>query len=211
MFIRTAATYQLAISGISTASTGACRASAGCRLGALRRGKESALPVIGMSGAKAHANPLGDLDELRGLANLERTLARETAFDDIDDAAGPLRHDDDPGGQEYCLGNGMGDEDHRLSRLVPQPQQLLIKVIANDLIERPEGLVHQQQRRIERQSARNGCALLHAARKLPRELALEPRQIDEREIALGALSPLRSRKSHDFKRQHYVPLDGAPG
>ena len=84
----------------------------------------------------------------------------------------------------------MGDEHHGFAGLVPQPQQLLVEMVAHDLVERAERLVHQQQRRIERQRAGDRGALLHAAGQLPGKFALEARKIDQLEITL-----LRSRRS----------------
>src|ERR1700730_18420637 len=83
-------------------------------------------------------------------------------------------------------------------------------MVADDLIERAKGLVHQQQCRIERESARDRSALLHAARKLPRELAFEPGEIDQGQITLGALPSLQGGKAHDLEWQHHVLLDGPP-
>ncbi len=50
---------------------------------------------------------------------------------------------------------------------VPELQQLLVEVVANDLVERAEGLVHQQKIGVEGERAGDRGALLHAARKLP--------------------------------------------
>src|SRR6516162_9907915 len=83
-------------------------------------------------------------------------------------------------------------------------------MVADDFIERAEGLIHQQQRRVERQRARNGSALLHSTRELPWELALEPGEIDQRQVAAGALPSLPAGKSHELERQHDVLLDGPP-
>ena len=75
--------------------------------------------------------------------------------------------------------------------LRPQPQQLLVELVADDLVERAERLVHQQQLRLERERAGDRGALLHAAGELPGILALEAGQVDQREIAPRA----RSRRS----------------
>ena len=78
-----------------------------------------------------------------------------------------------------------------LPRLVPQPQQLLVEHVADDLVERAERLVHQQQIGIERQRARDRGALLHAARQLPRELLAEAGEVDEFEPLGDALRRAR--------------------
>src|SRR4051812_46709669 len=129
MFIRTAATYQIATSANTTVATGAMRTSSGWPRKARRRGagRAIALFVIGMPRAQAGANAMCDLEEFRRLADLQGTLARKIAVDDIDDAAGPRRHHHDPGRQEHRLGNRVGDEQHGLGGLVPQLQQLLVE------------------------------------------------------------------------------------
>ena len=58
-------------------------------------------------------------------------------------------------------------------------QQLLVQMVAHNLVERAEGLVHQQQAGIEGERARNRGPLLHAARKLPWEHAPEIAEADE--------------------------------
>src|SRR6266851_2489512 len=104
----------------------------------------------------------------------------------------------------------MRHEHDGLASLVPQTEQLLVEMVANDLVERSERLVHQQQRGIERQRPRDRGALLHAARELPRKFSLETGQIDQGEIALGALPSFALRKAHDLEWQHDVFLDGPP-
>ena len=58
----------------------------------------------------------------------------------------------------------MRDEADRLGRARPKLQKLLVQVIAHDLVQRTEWLVHEQDVGIEGQGAGNGRALLHAAR-----------------------------------------------
>src|SRR5580698_1701768 len=84
-------------------------------------------------------------------------------------------------------------------------------MIAHDLVERSERFVHQQQRWLERQRARDRSALLHAAGKLPWIFALEAGKVDQLEILRDALAPLRGIETHDLQRQHHVALDGTPG
>src|SRR5580698_11359648 len=216
MFISTAATYQIAINASTITTTGAKRTTVGCQRISAGRAAENvplvteALLVIGMTRAQARAHALRDLEEFRRLANFQRTVAREIATDNVDDPSRPRRHDDDLGRQEHRLGDGVGDEHDRFAGLIPQSKQLLVEMIAHDLVESAERLVHQQQRRLEGQSARDRRALLHAAGKLPRIFALEAGQIDELEILRDALAALRGAEAHDLERQHHVALDGAP-
>ena len=73
----------------------------------------------------------------------------------------------------------MRDEDDRDAGRRPDSQQLLVEVVARDLVEGAERLVHQQNRRARHQRARDGDALLHAARELPRVGVFEPFQPHE--------------------------------
>ena len=90
-------------------------------------------------------------------------------------------------------------------------QQLLVQVVPNNLVERAERLVHQQQVRVERERARNRGPLLHAARKLPGEHAAEVAETYKLQNARDPLSPLPGRVAHDLERQAHILLDGAPG
>src|SRR5207248_2054936 len=79
------------------------------------------------------------------LPDVEGAIGRQVAIDDLDDAAGPRAHHHDLARQEHRLGDRVGDEDHGLAGLFPQPQQLLVEVVAGNLVERAERLVHHQQ------------------------------------------------------------------
>src|SRR3546814_3057315 len=71
---------------------------------AATRGGNSASVVIAVSGAQALAHAVGDLREAAALAQVEGAVGRELAVDDVDDAAGARRHDDDLRRQEDRLG-----------------------------------------------------------------------------------------------------------
>ena len=140
----------------------------------------------------------------------ERALLRQRRFDHVGDPARPRRHHDDARRQIDRLGDRMGDEADRLVGARPQFQQLLVEVVAHDLVERAERLVHQQQVGVEGQRAGDRGALLHAARQLPGIFLLEARQVDEVERALDARLLVGRRDAHDLQRQRDVALDGAP-
>ena len=89
-------------------------------------------------------------------------------------------------------------------------QQLCVELVAHDLVQRSERLVHEQQLRIERQRASDRGPLLHTARELPGVLVLEALQVDHLQPARRALAPLRRRQAHHLERQHHVALDRAP-
>src|SRR5216684_8826116 len=62
-------------------------------------------------------------------------------------AARPRREHEDAVGEVDRLGNAVGDENDRGAGGGPDAEQLLVQVIARDLVERAERLVHQQDRR----------------------------------------------------------------
>ena len=97
------------------------------------------------------------------------------------------------GREEHRLGDRVGDEDHRLLGLRPELQQLLVQMVAHDLVERAERLVHQQQVGIEGERAGDRGALLHAAGQLPGKLLLEAREIDQRR-ACASMRSFRSAR-----------------
>ena len=72
----------------------------------------------------------------------------------------------------------MGDEQDRRRERLAQAGQEVAHVGAGDLVEGGERLVHQQQRRAERDGAHEGDALLHAARQLVRVGVGEVRETD---------------------------------
>jgi hypothetical protein len=62
----------------------------------------------------------------------------------------------------------VSDEHDRLAQLALDVQQLILQVCAGDRVDRAERLVHQHDRRVGRQGARQAHALLLAARELAR-------------------------------------------
>src|SRR5690349_15736840 len=104
----------------------------------------------------------------------------------------------------------MGDEDHGCLGRLPDAEQLEVEPVARHLVKGAERLVHQDQRRLERESAGDRDPLLHAARELPRMVALEARQLDELEELTDALAPGRTIPAHHLERQRDVLLDRAP-
>src|SRR5437016_1923124 len=114
-FIHTAAKYQITINAATMTTTGPALPARKRRQGETARRRESVSLVIGMPGAQTGANPMGDLDEFRRIANLQRAVFREIAGDHVDDAAGTRRHDHDLGRQKHRLGDRVGDEHHGLA------------------------------------------------------------------------------------------------
>src|SRR5208282_81598 len=81
-------------------------------------------------------------------------------------------------GECYRLLEIVGDEEDGLLALLPQAEQLVLHDLARLHVERGEGLVHEQDARIDDPGLGDGGALAHAARELVREAVLEARQPD---------------------------------
>jgi len=98
------------------------------------------------------------------------------------------REDGDAVAHHQRLFDGMGDEDQREAKLVPQRKQLLLHAPAREGVERGKRLVHQQHLGLHGQRARNGHALLHATRQLVRMHVgklCQPHLVDVERRALG--------------------------
>jgi hypothetical protein len=87
---------------------------------------------------------------------------------EIDDAARPRRHHGDLVREIDGFRQAVGDEHHGLAGCGPDAQELVAHGHARLLVERGEGLVHQQHRRVLHQAARDRDALLHPAGKFMR-------------------------------------------
>ena len=105
----------------------------------------------------------------------------------------------------------MGDEADRLPGVRMERQQLLVQMVAHDLVERAEGLIHQQQVCVEGERPGYRRPLLHASRKLPGKHAAEIAEADQVENAPDPLGPLLRGVAHHLERQAHILLDGPPG
>ena len=130
--------------------------------------------------------------------------------------ARPRRHHQHPVGHRHRLVDAVRDEHGRARPLGlgrrhrPEMEQLVAHLLAGDLVQRRERLVHQQQRRIERQRAGNRDPLLHPARQRvgPKMAKLaEPHQLDQ----LGDRRSVPGARRIEFAPQADVGLDIAPG
>ncbi len=110
---------------------------------------------------------------------------------ELHDAA--VAHDRDPVAEAQRLGQVVGDEDHRLARLVLQADHLVLHVAADQRVERAERLVVEHHLRVDGEGAREPDALLHAAGELVRELVRGVLEPDELQHLGGAREPLRLR------------------
>ena len=90
-------------------------------------------------------------------------------------------HDGDPVGHVHGLFLVMGHVDHRHAEPLLDLLDLHLHLVAQVLVERAEGLVHQHHVRMEHHCPRNGDTLLLTARQLPGEaigVLLQPHQFE---------------------------------
>src|SRR5262245_374652 len=207
---QTAAAYQITTMASTIDATGrvwpaATRATSERRRSALRHTPWTAVSlVIGVARLQTFAHAVGDLQEFGRLADIESSVTRKIAADDVDNPAGSRAHHHDLRGQEDGLGDRMGHEDDGLLRFGPELEQFPVQFVTDDLVERSEGLVHQQELGIEGQGPGDRGALLHAARELPRKFSLEAFEPDEFEVAPRRLEPLGLRHADDLEGEHDV-------
>ena len=106
--------------------------------------------------------------EARIAAQRGRALARQVDRVIEGDAPRARRQHDGALGEEHRLGDRVRDEQHRRAAVGPQRAQLVVELLARDLVERGEGLVEQQQARLGDERARERHTHAHAARELRR-------------------------------------------
>jgi hypothetical protein len=100
---------------------------------------------------------------------------------------GPRRHHHDAAREIDALVDRMRDEDDGAAELALQPQDIVVELEAGDLVERGEGLVHEQQLRPQRERAGDRDAHLHAAGQLARIGVRELVEADQREAGIDRL------------------------
>ncbi len=144
--------------------------------------------------AQIFPEPAGDLAESRVADDRAVALARPTGLDDLDETAGPRRHDADAVRQHGRLVERMGDQQHGGAGLAPQPQQLVAHQQPRLLIERAERLVEQDEARLQHQGAGDAHALAHAAGKLRRIGAANSLQPHESQRVLDPAARLPRRR-----------------
>ncbi len=144
-----------------------------------------------------------------------RDIVRDGRGDDLARGAGlhdpPALHQRDAVADLECLVEIVADKDDG----APQPglklQQLILKAGADQRVERREGLIHQQDRRLGGKSAREPHALLHAPRQLahlaPAPLR-QPHEVELRRDAAGALGP---RHAREFEAEAHILGHRPPG
>ena len=131
----------------------------------------------------------------------------------VDDGLHPARtrrHHHHALGEIDRLLHVMGDENHCLGRGAPDAQQLALHERAGLRVERAEGLVHQQNAGVDGERARDGGALLHAARQLRGIVVLESMQPDEIDELAGARLALVARHVLALQTVKHVLQNGFP-
>ena len=125
-----------------------------------------------------------------------------------EDAA--FAEDRDPVADEDRLVDVVGDEDDRLAQLPLDPQELVLEPGAGDRVEGAEGLVHQHQRRVRGERAREPDALALAARELRRVAGavVAGREVDEVEQLVRPLVGLPLRPAEQPRHGGDVLGDG---
>src|SRR6266404_4730267 len=127
-------------------------------------------------------------DEFGVRRELRVAWTRQRHVHVLDNAAWARAHDEHSVGEKNCLVDVVRHEDDRNLELGPQPQQVLLHHGARLRIERAERLVHQKDRRLVGERARDADPLLHSAGKLSRIAIGEARKADhiEQLVANGA-------------------------
>ena len=94
---------------------------------------------------------------------------------------------------------------------LPDAEQQLLHQLARLVVERAEGLVHQQHARVVGQRARDRGALLHAARQLLRVVLVEALQAHLGQEAVRDLQLLRARQAALAQAEADVVQHRQPG
>ena len=144
------------------------------------------------------ADELGDEGILRALIELGR--GRELLHDAVIEHGNAVRH-----GQR--LGLIMRHIDDGYAQALMQMADLILHLLAQLLVERAQGLVHQHEIGIEDQRPGDGNALLLAAGELARAAVAEARQLDHLERSLHPLFDLGLVQVADLKRKGQVLVD----
>ena len=105
----------------------------------------------------------------------------------------------------------MGDKQDGLRLVGPDAHDLERHLLAGQRVKGAEGFVHQQDVGVVDQGAADGGALLHAAGKLARVLALEPAQPHHSQQVTGLPGTVRLLAVHHFEREQHVVEDRRPG
>ena len=106
--------------------------------------------------------------ELRVGEELWCTRPTERHVDRRNDPSRPGPHHRHPVGEKRRLVDAVGDEQRRRAGLDPDPLQFDVHLPPQNLIERAERLVHEENSRLGDERPSNRHPLTHAARQLAR-------------------------------------------
>jgi hypothetical protein len=129
----------------------------------------------------------------------------------VDHPPRPRRHHHHALRQEHRLADAVRDEHHRALPRRPQLQQAAVEPVARDLVERAEGLVHQQQLRPRDEAACNAHAHLLAAARLARPDVLELLQAQRAQHLAHTRLALGPRHAGQIERQAHLGHHTRPG
>src|SRR3954454_948840 len=159
--------------------------------------------------------PVDVTAQLQELGQLLRgdLIARPAEVDlhDLLHFGGRMGEHDDAIGEIHRLVDVVRDEQDGDAVLLAHAQHEILEVAACLCVDRGERLVHEQDRRLIRQRAGDGHALLHPAGQLPWVVVDESRQADRIEGLLDESRSLAAAQPLVTKRQQHVVADGRPG
>ena len=148
--------------------------------------------------------------ERDGLRAVEGARVGQGHLDHVLDGPWPRRHDRDAVGERDRFVKAVRDE-HDGSRGAPaHSDEPLAHEEPRLLVERAEGLVHQEDGRVERQRPRDGDALAHTARELARVLGLKALEPHGLEQSQRDLAPARGRHAQELEAEADVVERRAP-
>ena len=128
---------------------------------------------------------------------------------ELDDLA--VAHDRDAVAEPQRLGQIVGDEDHRLPRLLLEPDHLVLHVAADERVERAERLVVEHHDGIADERPGHTDALLHAAGQLVGKRVLDVLEPDDAEDLAGLGKALCLRHALDLETERDVVDHAAVG
>ncbi len=130
-----------------------------------------------------------------------------------DHAARIRRQHENAVAHEHRFLDVVRDDQHRLDRhpaLRPQVEQVGTQRFGRQHVECRERLVHQQDRRVDDERAREAHALAHPARQLARIRVLEAVETDQVDRGKRALAPLARTDAERFQPGFHVLQHGQP-
>ena len=105
----------------------------------------------------------------------------------------------------------MGDEEDGLPGGAPELEEVVFHQIACLHIESAEGLVHQEDRRVDDERLRELCPLAHAPGELMWEVVGERREPDADKPRIDAVGDLAAAEPTEAERKADVLAHGTPG